>query len=916
MKNILLECARYIMILLITWYTWQSFTYFRKKDEEQKRRVAFWQNICILGVHFLGYLTGYLSTGRDEMILLYSGQVVYFVCVIYLARVIYPDSSRMLVSYMCMLLNIGFIMLTRLSFPLAVKQFVIVCVGTLMVSVIPWIMKKFRALRRFAWLYGIIGIALLLVVLLTADTTYGAKLFLDLKYFSIQPSEFVKLIYVFFIAAMFEKSSNIKQVIITSLMAAVHVLILVASRDLGGALIFAVIYLMMLYAATKQPLYLFGGLLCGSAASFVAWKLFDHIQVRVTAWLNPWDVIDTKGYQIAQSLFAIGTGGYLGSGLYEGSPGQIPIVEQDFIFSAIAEEFGGIAAICVILICLGCLLLFLNTAIESKKPFYRYLAYGLAVAYGIQVFLTIGGALKFIPSTGVTLPLVSYGGSSMLSTLCMFSVVQGLYIESREDNTKTAHKKAVNRENAVSASKELYRVRYLFSGMFCLLCGFLCYFLTFQSKEIINNPYNLRQDNFSKKVIRGDILSEDGEILAQTLVTENGKEARFYPYGKMFSHVVGYTENGKSGIEQKYNFELLTSDIPIYEKLYHEFAGTKSQGNQVVTTFSAKLQKVAHEAMGEYRGAVVVMEPSTGKILAMVSKPDFNPNTINEDWEMLTAVDNTDSVLLNRATQGLYAPGSTFKLLTVLEYMREHPITWQNYAYECDGNFTYHNAEINCYHGKSHGMLNTTSAFARSCNGAFANIGTNLSITDFNDLCRTFLFNTALPYPLAYEKSTFLLQSDAPEWEILQTAIGQGQTTVSPLHNALITSAIANGGVLMKPYLITELQNAYGKTEKQYLPSVYQRLMTAEEARSLTELMTACVTEGTGYAVVSDMYTTAGKTGTAEWEDGKEAHAWFVGFAPAEKPKLVVSIVLEEAGTGSDYAAPVAKKIFDAYFEE
>lgn len=895
-------------------YTWQSFAYFRKQNEEQKRRIAFLQNICILSVHFLGYLCGYLSTGRDEMILLYSAQVVYFVCVIFMAGVIYPNSSRMLISYMCMLLNIGFIMLTRLSFPLAVKQFIIVCMGTLIVSVIPWIMKKFRELRRFAWLYGIIGIGLLLIVLLTADTTNGAKLFLDLKYFTIQPSEFVKLIYVFFIAAMFEKSSNFKQVIITSLMAAIHVLLLVASKDLGGALIFAVIYLMMLYAATRQPLYLFGGLLCGSAASYVAWKLFDHIQVRVTAWLNPWEVIDTKGYQIAQSLFAIGTGGYLGSGLYEGSPGQIPIVEQDFIFSAIAEELGGIVALCVILICLGCLLLFLNTAIKSNKPFYHYLAYGLTIAYGIQVFLTIGGALKLIPSTGVTLPLVSYGGSSMLSTLCMFSVVQGIYISNCEKPVKAEG----NRKNGKEAadSRELYRVMYLFSGMFCLLCGYLCYFLTFESKAVINNPYNLRQDNFGKKIVRGEILSAEGDVLAQTLVTEDGEESRFYPYGEMFSHVVGYSENGKSGIEQEYNFELLTSDIPIYEKLYHEFAGTKSQGNQVLTTLSAKLQKAAYEAMGEHRGAVVVIEPSTGKILAMVSKPDFNPNTITEDWEMLTDKDNTTGELLNRATQGLYAPGSTFKLLTVLEYIRENPSSWNDFSYKCSGSFAYHNAEINCYHGKAHGVLDTTSAFAKSCNGAFAAIGAGLSITDFNSLCTSLLFNTPLPYQLVYEKSTFTLTGDAPEWEILQTAIGQGQTTISPLHNALLTAAIANGGVLMKPYLVSGLQNAYGDTIKHYLPSVHEKLMTPEEAKILTDLMTACVTDGTGYAVISDAYTAAGKTGTAEWEEGKKAHAWFVGFAPAKNPEIVVSIVLEEAGAGSDYAAPAAKNIFDAYFEE
>ncbi len=166
----------------------------------------------------------------------------------------------------------------------------------------------------------------------------------------------------------------------------------------------------------------------GSGAACIAYQLFDHVKTRVTAWIDPWSVIDTKGYQIAQSLFAIGTGRWLGVGLYQGSPGQIPIVEQDFIFSAIVEELGGIVGICVILICLGCLLLFLNVALQSKSNFYRLMALGLSCTYGIQVFLTIGGAMKFIPSTGVTLPLISYGKNSMLSTLIVFSIIQGLYI--------------------------------------------------------------------------------------------------------------------------------------------------------------------------------------------------------------------------------------------------------------------------------------------------------------------------------------------------------------------------------------------------------------------------------------------------------------------------------------------------------
>ncbi len=429
MQNIVIRGAQYLIILFIAVYTWQSFAWFGQKTEALRRRAAIRQNICLFSVHFLGYLSGFLVTGNEKLILLYGAQAVYFLCVIFLFRAIYPQSCRTLANHMCMLLVIGFVMLARLSFRLALKQSLIVFVGSFAVSVIPWIMGKYRELRRLAWVYGLIGSFLLFMVFLVADTTNGAKLFFKVGWISVQPSEFVKLIYVFFIAAMFEKSRSFLQVVKVSFMAALHVILLVISKDLGGALIFALTYLLMLYVATRQPMYLFGGLACASVASFVAWKLFDHVQVRVTAWLDPWSVIDTKGYQIAQSLFAIGMGGFLGVGLYEGSPGQIPVVEQDFIFSAIAEEFGGAVAICVILICLGTLFMFLNIGMEGQSLFYRYLATGLAIMYGIQVFLTVGGAMKLIPSTGVTLPLVSSGGSSVLSTLCMFAVVQGLYIQ-------------------------------------------------------------------------------------------------------------------------------------------------------------------------------------------------------------------------------------------------------------------------------------------------------------------------------------------------------------------------------------------------------------------------------------------------------------------------------------------------------
>jgi cell division protein FtsW len=257
---------------------------------------------------------------------------------------------------------------------------------------------------------------------------------------SVQPSEFVKILYVMFIASMFNKSIDFKQTAITTAMAALHVVILVVSKDLGAALIFFIVYVCMLYVATKRPDYMLAGLVAGAAASVAAYKLFAHVRQRVSIWRNPWTTIDTSGYQICQSLFSIGMGSWFGFGLCQGMPDKIPVVQKDFMFSAIVEEFGVIFSVSLILICLNNLILMMNIASRCKTLFYRLVAVGLGVTYGFQVFLTVGGAMKMIPMTGVTLPFVSYGGSSVLSSLIIFAIINGMY-SMRQDEVNAYEKK-------------------------------------------------------------------------------------------------------------------------------------------------------------------------------------------------------------------------------------------------------------------------------------------------------------------------------------------------------------------------------------------------------------------------------------------------------------------------------------------
>lgn len=476
--------------------------------------------------------------------------------------------------------------------------------------------------------------------------------------------------------------------------------------------------------------------------------------------------------------------------------------------------------------------------------------------------------------------------------------------------SKTAGKKAMKR----TGNSEIIFVTYIFVGIFLLLIGNYIYFLYAESKDVINNSYNKRQNLLAERVVRGKILGNNNEVLAETITDSAGKETRNYPYNNIFTHVVGHSTQGKTGIELSENFNLLTSNDNPLENFKLQLEGEKTIGDNVITTLDVNLQKIAYEALGSYKGAIVAMEPSTGKILAMVSKPDYNPNpsSLNNQWNSLVNDTGGSSYLVNRATQGLYPPGSTFKIVTTLEYIRENG-NGKNYAYLCQGKEVVDEVVINCYGHKSHGNIDLKSSFAKSCNSSFAHIGANLKPSKFKELCDSLLFNSVLPTKLVHNKSSFVLNKNSKTEEILHTAIGQGKTAMTPLHGALLVSAIANKGVLMKPYDVDRLENSAGNIVRKNEPSAYGSLISEEESAILTEYMEEVVKSGTATSLNGMGYSVAGKTGSAEFDSTKASHAWFLGFAPAKEPRIAVAIIVEGMGTGSEYAVPIAKKLFQAY---
>lgn len=448
MQEYIIQLSKYFIVIFMALYTYEGFAVFRFKEEKSRSGIYLRQNILLFFIQFASFLTICIKSGDLEYLFFYGIVQLLLFGVIAMTRMLYPKTNRLLVNNMCMMLGIGFIMISRLSFDQAMRQFVIVLFSLIISFAVPYCIEKFKFLSRIKWIYAVIGVAALSGVMVLGQVTHGSLISITIAGITFQPSEFVKIIFVFFLASSLMQDTSFINLVLTTVIAGIHVMILVASRDLGSALIFFVAFVLIVFVATRNYLYLLIGALGGSGAAILAYNLFRHVQVRVQAWQDPWTYIDSQGYQVTQSLFAVGSGSWFGMGLFSGTPDSIPYVEKDSIFSAICEEMGVVFGLCLILICISCFIMMMNISIKLKDRFCQLTAYGLGVMYIFQIFLTIGGGIKFIPLTGVTLPLISYGGSSVLTTLVMFYIVQGFYIlrqQEEEQRAKRPRKGNTNR---------------------------------------------------------------------------------------------------------------------------------------------------------------------------------------------------------------------------------------------------------------------------------------------------------------------------------------------------------------------------------------------------------------------------------------------------------------------------------------
>ena len=453
-------------------------------------------------------------------------------------------------------------------------------------------------------------------------------------------------------------------------------------------------------------------------------------------------------------------------------------------------------------------------------------------------------------------------------------------------------------------NKRIIHVLIVVSLMFLSLVTYLLHFNMFRADDIASNPYNKRQWEDEKFVKRGNIYDRDGEVLAETVI-DGDTRIRKYAKGNLYSHIIGYYSQvyGKSQLEMSYDRELLGhGDISI------SFNELRS-GYDLNLTIDNDLQQYAYNQLNGRNGAIVALEPSTGKILAMVSYPDFNPSAsaLEENWKYI--VEREDSPLLARATGGLYPPGSTYKIVTAAT---AYTAGYSADTFEDDGAFDMDGLKVENYGGKSYGELSLKRAFELSSNDVFCTLGFELGAENVKTSAEGFGINKEITTDIPVVKSRIeykkMSNSDAA-----LVSIGQGQLLMSPLHVAMMGASVANGGRMMNPYLVNSVTTASGVTLSETRPSVIHQPMTAMCAEYLGTLMTGVVENGTGTGARISGISVAGKTGTAENETSRD-HAWFVGYAPAENPQIAVAVLLEyDGGAGGSNAAPIARNIMSKY---
>lgn len=849
------------------------------------------------------------------------------------ARRFAPGADPALLPIAMLLSGIGLATVGRLDARLGGQQAMWLLAGVAALVATIAVSPRLERLARYKYTIMLAGLTLLLLPAVVGHEVNGAKLWLRIGGMSFQPAEIAKVLIVLFLAAYLAEYREVLSVSPRSvlglrlpaarhlgplvLMWAVSLVVLVAEKDLGSSLLFFGVFLVMITVATGRASYAIVGSVLFAIGATAAYFAFAHVRTRVGIWIDPFADAAGKGYQLVQSLFALAAGGVIGDGPGRGLPTRIPFVATDFVFSAIGEELGLLGGVAVVVAYLVLCLRGLATAVRARSDMATLTAVGLVATLGLQTFVIVGGVTRLIPLTGITLPFVSYGGSSVLTNF----VLLGLLMRAGDDSPAEGEVVSSGQTGVLgrlAIARRVSGVGWLVAALTTALVANLTWVQVGEAAALNNDPRNTRNLEKELRAERGAILTRDGFVLARSEKLPDGRFRRTYPAGTFAAHVVGYysTRYGRAGVEAAANDALAGHrSYASLSDVMDDALGRPVAGNDVVLTIDSRIQRAAERALAGRRGAVVVLDPRTGAVLALASSPAYEPATVDARWSALSAGDAAP--LVDRATSSLYPPGSTFKVVTLTRTLASG-IAGPDTVLPAPSVLDIGGGKVTNFEGAGYGSATLAQATRSSINTVYAQLADRMGAQALVDQARAYGFDNPVPFDLKVTASLMPAPESMTKWETAWAGVGQpvGAGIVkgpvaTPLQMALVAAGVANGGVVMRPYLVDHVADAAGRPVTSATPKAWTTATDARTAAAVRDLMVQVVQSGSGVRARIPGVEVAGKTGTAEVAKDLGTHAWFIAFAPAASPRVAMAIVLENAGVGGRVAAPAARGVLE-----
>lgn len=876
-------------------------------------------------------------------------------------RIFAPGADPAILPVVFTLSGIGITFVTRLQPDASLGQVIFLFLGVaLMVGTLA-VVKNLEVVKRYKYVLGIAGIILLVLPMFIGTEIYGSKLWIKIGGFQFQPGEFAKVLIVLFLAGYLAENRELLSISNRTVLGikfprlrllyplfivwGVCLLVVAFERDLGSALLFYTIFLIMLYVATGRVSYVIIGLALLAVGAFGMYQIMSHVQVRVAIWLDPFSDAQNLGYQIVQSLFSLADGGLAGVGIGKGMADIIPVVASDMIFAAIGEEMGLLGGSAVLLLFMLFAVRGLTTAARAKSDLAAFSATGLTAAISFQAFTIVGGVTKLIPLTGVTLPFMSQGGSSLLASFVIVALLLRAGDEATGRSTEIANtstdlatagyrttvrgshmrRPALDTPESgllgrVALANRLTRTVFLFTALFAVLIGNITYIQVIKASEYQDMPSNNHTINKARFIKRGSIITADGLTLAESIQQADGTYARSYPNGNLAAHVVGYysQQYGTMGIENTQNDTLTGSkDYSSWQNALNSLAGISEPGNSVQLTIDSRIQRAAEQALAGRVGAIVALDPRSGAVLAWASAPTFDNANIQAAIEAANASGGADTSMYDRATLALYTPGSTFKVLTLASAL-ENGLATLDTTYDSPGRMEIGGADVVSIGERGHGKISLAKAFALSSNTVFGQVADGLGAEKLVATARAFGYGQQLGLDFTTAASVMPNPEEMTEWELAWAGagqpVGQGHTPgpqATVMQNALMAATIANNGIAMNPYVVSQILAPDGTVLKTTRGHSLGQAVGSGTAEQVKQAMLDVVQNGTGSAAAIAGVKVAGKTGTAETNNAN-ANSTFVGFAPYDTPTVAIAVVIEQNAKGEESAAAVGGQVLRA----